>query len=466
MEKNLIRKFSIYSILIIAILGIVLNLVISYKIENMVIERSEITTVSWVELHSNNLLKPAWFKNPEYNESKENFERFYSMIKTEEIGRIKIYNDIGTIIFSDENGLVGKNFQDNEQLNKALNGSVDVEINRGLEKSENVYERKNYSSLMEIYVPVRSSSGEVYGVIELYQILNIVDKDIIKLQITIAIIIFLGLFTLYFSLIWIVKDASETIMKQNLALIKSHEELKEMNKVKNEFINSMSHELRTPLNAVIGFSDLMKQKSAGELNERQEHYVDNILKSGKHLLAIVNDILDMIVLEAGKTELAINTFPVPSTINENIERVRSNTEKNNVIISKKIDPQLQFIEADQQKFSQIFCNILDNALKFSKKEGGIVKIIAEKTGDKARFSISDNGIGIKEENFNKLFKVFQQLDTGISRKYGGTGLGLSISKRLVELHGGKIMVESKYGEGTTFTFELPLLQKKEVKPND
>ena len=228
----------------------------------------------------------------------------------------------------------------------------------------------------------------------------------------------------------------------------------------------MSHELRTPLNAVIGFSDLMKQKKAGELNERQEHYIDNILKSGKHLLAIVNDILDMIVLEAGKTELAISTFSVPSTIDENIERVRSNTEKNNVIISKEIDPQLEFIEADQQKFSQIFCNILDNALKFSKKYGGVVNIIAKKTGDKARFSISDNGIGIKEENFNKLFKVFQQLDTGISRKYGGTGLGLSISKKLVELHGGKISVESKYGEGTTFTFELPLVQKKEVKPND
>src|SRR4030067_482971 len=303
METNLIRKFSIYSILIIAILGIVLNLVISSKIENMVIERSEVTTVSWVEMHSNNLLTPVWFKDPDYEKNKGNFERYYSMIKTDEITRIKIFDDIGTIIYSDENGLVGKNFQDNEQLKKALNGLVEVEINRGLEKSENVYERKNYSSLMEIYIPVRSSSGEVYGVIELYQILDIVDNEIYTLQITIAVIIFLGLFTLYFSLIWIVKDASETIMKQNLALITSHEQLKEMDKVKNEFINSMSHELRTPLNAIIEFSYLMKQKNVVELNERQEHYIDNILKSGKHLLAIVNDILDMIVLEAGKTEL-------------------------------------------------------------------------------------------------------------------------------------------------------------------
>jgi signal transduction histidine kinase len=466
MEKNLIRKFSIYSILIIVILGIVLNLVISSKIENMVMERSQITTVSWVELHSTNLLTPVLFRNLDYNKNKENFERFYAMIKTDEIIRIKVYDDIGTIVFSDEGGLVGKNYQDNEPLKKALKGSVEVEINRKLEKSENAYERKNYSSLMEIYVPVRSSSGEVYGVIELYQILDIIDKEIFKLQMTIGIIIFLGLFTLYFSLIWIVKDASETILKQNLALIKSHQDIKEMDKMKNEFINAMSHELRTPLNAVIGFSDLMKQKNTGELNERQERYIDNILKSGKHLLAIVNDILDMIVIEAGKIELAISTFPVHLTIDENIERVRSNAEKNNIIINKEIDPQLEFIEADRQKFSQIFFNILDNALKFSKKDGGVVNIIARKTGDKAQFSVSDNGIGIKEENFGKLFKVFQQLDTGISRKYGGTGLGLSISKKLVELHGGKIWVESKYGEGTTFTFELPLVQKKEVKPND
>jgi signal transduction histidine kinase len=466
MEINLIRKFSIYSILIIAILGIVLNLVISSKIENMVIERSEITTVSWVELHSNNLLEPVWFTNPDYNGSKENFERFYSMIKTGEIIRIKIFDNTGTIIFSDEDELVGKNYQDNEQLKKALKGSTDVEINRKLDKSENVYEKKNYSSLMEIYVPVRSSSGEVYGVIEVYQVLDFIDKEIFKLQMTIAIIIFLGLFTLYFSLIWIVKDASETIMEQNLALIKSHEELKEMDKMKNEFINSMSHELRTPLNAVIGFSDLMKQKNAGELNERQMHYVDNILKSGKHLLAIINDILDMIVIEAGKTELVLSTFPVLFAIDENIENVKSSTEKNTVIINKEIDPQLESIEADRQKFSQILSNILDNALKFSKRDGGVVNIIARKTGDKAQFSISDNGIGIKEENFKKLFKVFQQLDTGISRKYGGTGLGLSISKKLVELHGGKIWVESIYGEGTTFTFELPLVQKKEVKTND
>ncbi len=466
MEQNLIKKFSIYSILIIAILGIVLNLVISSKIENMVIERSEITTVSWVELHSNNLLDPVWFKNPDDNASKENFERFYSMIKTGEIVRIKIFDNSGTIVFSDQDELEGKNFQDNEQLKTALQGSTEVEINRKLEKGENVYEKKNYSSLMEIYIPVRSSSGEVYGVIELYQVLDFVDREITKLQMTIAIIIFLGLFTLYFSLIWIVKDASETIMKQNLALMKSHEELKEMDKMKNEFINSMSHELRTPLNAVIGFSDLMKQKTAGELNERQEHYIDNILKSGKHLLAIVNDILDMIVIEAGKTELVLSTFPVPLAIDENIEHVRSGTEKNTVIINKEIDPQLESIEADRPKFSQILFNILDNALKFSKKDGGVVKIVARKTGDKAQFSISDNGIGIKEENFKKLFRVFQQLDTGISRKYGGTGLGLSISKKLVELHGGKIWVESKYGEGTTFTFELPLVQNKEVKTND
>lgn len=461
--KNLIRKFSIYSIVIIALFGIVLNLVISSRIEDVVIERSKLTTVDWVELQSKNYLTPDLFNNPDYQTNKKFFEQFYSRIKTKEITRTKIFNNNGTIIYSDEEGLVGKYYQDNEELNNSLKGSVEVEINRKLEKNENIYERENFSGLMEIYVPIRSSSGEVYGVIELYQVLGYVDNEIFKLQVTIAIIIFLGLSILYFSLLWIVKGASETIIRQNIALMKSYEELRQIDKMKNQFINTMSHELRTPLNAVIGFSDLLKQGNAGELNERQLHYVENILKSGRHLLALVNDILDMIIIEAGKLELSIGNMPVKSTLDENIGRIKSNAEKNNVSIKKEIDPQLEFIEADKQKFSQILQNLLENAVKFSKKNGGVVNISARKKGDMALFSVSDDGIGIKEEDMDKLFNVFQQLDSGISRKYSGTGLGLSISKKLVELHGGQIWAESKYGEGSTFSFQLPLAHRTEAK---
>ena len=126
---------------------------------------------------------------------------------------------------------------------------------------------------------------------------------------------------------------------------------------------------------------------------------------------------------------------------------------------EEFDPRLEFIEADKQRIKQMLFNLLSNAVKFSKEEGGTITIAAKREGDMARISVSDTGIGIKEEDIGKLFKEFHQLDSGSTRKYGGTGLGLVITKKLIELHGGKIMVESRYGEGTTFTFSLPILAK-------
>jgi len=459
-KNNLIKKFSLYSIIIIILLGVVLNLVISYKIENMVIERTKITTASIVEVNARTHYLTDKINDNDFKNNKEYFEHFYNSTKTTEIIRIKIFNTNGTILYSDEDGLIGQTFHDNLELYDALNGSINVEINRHLEKKENIYERQNFSGLMEIYVPIKNESGQVNAVVELYQVLDDIDRAIYNMQLTVAIIIFLGLGVLYFSLIWIVKGASDTILKQNIALHKAYEDLKSIDIMKNHFINTMSHELRTPLNSIIGFSDLLKQKTMGELNEKQYKYIDNILISGKHLLALVNGILDIIIIDAGKLELLIRKIPVNTVIDENIDRIRSKAKMKKITISKDIDPQMGFIEADKEKLSQILQLLLDNAVKFSKAEGGIIKIIVEKTGNMVQFSISDNGIGIKEENIEKLFQVFGQLDSGISRGYQGTGLGLSISKRLVELHGGKIWAKSKYGEGSTFIFQIPVDNKK------
>jgi len=465
-KNNLIRKFSVYSIVIIVLLGVVLNLVISYQIENMVMERTKYTTASIVEINARtHHLTDQINDNINYdiNDSKEGkkyFETFYESLKTDEIIRIKIFNTNGTIIYSDAEGLIGQTFYDNLELRNSLNGVIEVEMNRNLKKEENIYERQNFSSLMEIYVPIKNNSDQVQGVVELYQVLDAIDHDIYNMQLTVAIIIFLGLGVLYFSLIWIVKDASATILKQNIALHKAYEDLKSIDIMKNHFINTMSHELRTPLNSIIGFSDLLKQKTIGELNEKQEKYIDYILSSGQHLLTLVNGILDIIIIDAGKLELVIGKIPVNTAIDTNIELISARAQEKKITISKDIDPQLEFIEADKEKLSLILQLLLDNAVKFSKTEGGIIKITAEKTGNMAQFSISDNGIGIKEENIEKLFQVFQQLDSGISRKYQGTGLGLSISKKLVELHGGKIWAQSKYGEGSTFIFQIPIVNKK------
>ncbi|MCZ7383067.1 MAG: PAS domain S-box protein [Candidatus Methanoperedens sp.] len=255
----------------------------------------------------------------------------------------------------------------------------------------------------------------------------------------------------------IVWDITERKKAEEIRL--ENERLEYANQAKSEFLASMSHDLRTPLNAIIGFSELLKQKTPGELNEKQEHFVDNVLSSSKHLLALIGDILDISKIEAGKIEIAIEEISVPSVTDEVLVLIKEKAARHKVILEKEFDPRLEVIEADKTKFKQILFNLLDNAVKFSKEEGGTVTITTKKTDDMAEISVSDTGVGIKEEDMGKLFTKFQQLETG--RKVGGTGLGLAISKQLVELHGGKIRVESKFGEGSTFTFLLPLKSKKQ-----
>jgi len=254
------------------------------------------------------------------------------------------------------------------------------------------------------------------------------------------------------------KDITEDKKAEELRL--ENERLAYASKSKSDFLATMSHELRTPLNSIIGFSELLKQKIFGELNEKQERHVDNILISGKFLLSLIDDILDLTKIEVGKMDLVIEMFEISNAINEVSTLIKEESKKNNIVFKKELDPQLDFIEADKRKFKQILFNLLDNAIKFSKPEGGTVTITAKKEGDMVRFSISDTGIGIKEEDMSKLFKKFQQIDSGITRKYGGPGLGLVISKELVELLGGKITVKSKYGEGSTFTFSMPIVAKR------
>ncbi len=259
----------------------------------------------------------------------------------------------------------------------------------------------------------------------------------------------------------VARDITEQKMAEETRLEK--ERLLYANKAKSEFLANMSHELRTPLNAVIGFSELLKMKTAGALNEKQEHYIENILSGSKHLLALINDILDLSKVEAGRMELVIEKISVPETINDTLGLIKETAARHSITLIKDFDPQLDFIEADPQRFKQILFNLLSNAVKFSKNGGGTITITAKKEGCMAKISVSDAGIGIREEDMGRLFKSFEQLDSGSSRSYGGTGLGLAITRKLVELHGGKIMAESKYGEGSTFTFLLPVEAKKEEK---
>jgi signal transduction histidine kinase len=237
-----------------------------------------------------------------------------------------------------------------------------------------------------------------------------------------------------------------------------NEALIQASKTKSEFMMAMSHELRTPLNSIIGFSDILKTKNFGELNEIQGKYIDNIHLSGTNLLMIINDILDLSKVEAGKIDLSIEKISISHVLNELIAIFEDIANQKKIKVITEIDPGLDPIEADRNRIKQVLFNLISNAIKFSNHDR-VVTISAKKEGDTVQFSVSDTGIGIKEEDIGRLFKEFEQIDSGASRQYGGTGLGLVISKKLIELHGGKIWVKSKYGEGSTFTFTLPIKAK-------
>jgi signal transduction histidine kinase len=229
------------------------------------------------------------------------------------------------------------------------------------------------------------------------------------------------------------------------------------NKAKSDFLASMSHEFRTPLNAVIGFSELMSTGLGGPLTDQQKEYVTDIFTSGQHLLSLVNDILDLSKVEAGRMELQMNEFNIERLIETSIALFKEEAYKHSLQMTFKITHGLDTMIGDERKIKQVLFNLLGNAVKFT-PDGGRIQVEATLTDDKEflKYSVSDTGIGISSEDQNKLFKPFEQVDTRLTRKYKGTGLGLSLCKQLVELHGGRIWVESEAGKGSKFIFVIPV----------
>jgi PAS domain S-box-containing protein len=226
------------------------------------------------------------------------------------------------------------------------------------------------------------------------------------------------------------------------------------NRTKNEFMTNMSHELRTPLNSIIGFSDLLKEGIAGPLNEKQLKYVQFISSSGKNLLNIINSILDLSKAESGKEELKREKLPVHESICRAVSMVLPETLEKNITLTYKSQSKKVHVFADMSKFHQIVYNLINNAVKFT-PTGGSVNVSSRKEQDSVFIIVEDTGIGIPEERIEDIFKPFVQIDSSLNRLFEGTGLGLTLVKKYVEMHGGRIYVESKIGKGSCFVIELP-----------
>jgi signal transduction histidine kinase/ActR/RegA family two-component response regulator len=231
-------------------------------------------------------------------------------------------------------------------------------------------------------------------------------------------------------------------------------ELQVASQHKSDFLASMSHELRTPLNAVIGFSEVLLERMFGDLNERQEEYLRDILNSGKHLLELLNEILDLSKVEAGRMELELSVFSLRGTIEHAIALVRERAALHSIAITLEMDPSLDLIESDELRFKQVMLNLLSNAVKFT-PNGGRVAVRAVRTGQRLAVTVTDSGIGIPAEDRERIFESFQQGQRGPSREEG-TGLGLTLCRRIVTLMGGTMSLQTEVGVGSTFGFTVPL----------
>jgi signal transduction histidine kinase len=230
-------------------------------------------------------------------------------------------------------------------------------------------------------------------------------------------------------------------------------ELEAASRHKSEFLANMSHELRTPLNAIIGFSDVMSTRMFGELNDKQMEYVRDIYASGHHLLSLINDILDLSKVEAGRMELSVAKFDLPAAIDSATTLVRERATRYEISLKVEIDKRLNAFSGDERKFKQILLNLLSNAVGFT-PAGGTVAVIAHPIDVGVQVAVRDTGIGIAPHDQDKIFEAFHQVGGDFAARREGTGLGLTLARRFVAMHGGRLWVESEPGKGSTFSFTL------------
>ncbi|MBI5166799.1 MAG: GAF domain-containing protein, partial [candidate division NC10 bacterium] len=272
----------------------------------------------------------------------------------------------------------------------------------------------------------------------------------------------------------------EMVRERTRELEETNVKLEKASRHKSEFLANMSHEVRTPLNSIIGFSEILTDLKFGDLNERQARYVSNILISGKHLLQLINDLLDLSKVEAGRMDLQLEEFSLAKALEDSLTIIRPQADKKNLSLDLEMEGDIS-ITADPVRFKQIMYNLLSNAVKFT-PSGGSVRVTAhlvhgsqftvdgmerfrepstvnrERHGDFVEIAVHDTGIGIKPEDQERIFLPFQQVDGSLARRFEGTGLGLALTRQLIEMHGGSIWVQSEgEGKGSKFSFVLPLL---------
>ena len=253
------------------------------------------------------------------------------------------------------------------------------------------------------------------------------------------------------------KKLVENLQQSNKLLYEANEELKKATQAKSEFLAHMSHELRTPLNVIIGFSELLLDEIPGKINAAQKQNLGDILNGGKNLLNLINEILDISKIEAGRMELTFRNLSLSNLIDSLGNEMMPILAPRGQTLEIGVEEGLPLVRADRAKIRQVLLNLLSNAMKFT-PDGGKLKVEAVRNGSRVQVSVSDNGIGINKEDQEKVFEEFCQLESPLSEDKSGTGLGLTIARQIIDRHGGRIWVESEYGKGSCFNFTLPVVK--------
>jgi signal transduction histidine kinase len=256
---------------------------------------------------------------------------------------------------------------------------------------------------------------------------------------------------------------SRELIKQERELVEKTRELEVASNAKSEFLANMSHELRTPLNIIIGFSELMLDGAVGRLNKGHRQCLNDILSGGQHLLSLINDILDLSKIEAGKMELRMRDVALQSVLtslkNEMMPIIKKRKQELEIDIEDRLPP----VHIDKDKIRQVLINLLSNSTKFT-PDGGHLRIEVSRENSGCRVSVIDDGIGIRKKHQKTIFEPFSQIDSPLPREAGGTGLGLAIARQIIEKHGSTIWVDSEYGKGSRFHFTVPFAKPDAVKP--
>jgi signal transduction histidine kinase len=454
-QTSLLMRFTVIGLMLTVLIGIILGLAVSRRLENAALEQEAGRIAEIVQSEIDPFLRREDFSRvPSPERAQAIDQHVIESVHDRRIVKIKIWNPDGMVIYSTDPTATGQQFPVSDELAEGLRGKVGMDIT-DLAKDENQLDRSRYRQLMEIYVPIRLGGNKVVGAYEVYLDVDTLLPMIAATRRFFWIGLALGLSALYVALFGVVGGASSRLHRQSEEIGRL-EARRVVEQLTTEFVSIVSHELRTPLTALVGFSELLLAQSADPAEQRE--WAENMHAAAKRLTQLVEDLLDVSRIEEGRVELKRQTVDLNAAVGSVLSDFKFHASPHR--FERHCGEPIPPVFADPDKLTQVLTNLISNAVKYS-PQGGAITISVMAADGSVRLSVADQGLGLPPEELPRIFERFHRLKDDARRQIPGTGLGLYITRRLVELHAGRIWAESAGpGRGSTFHVELPAASKE------